>query len=135
MVVELWRNVGGMIQRALIGADFTADQAQTLTVLVGTSGTYELDRPKTCASASAPALPLVAGLPDDYGPPVMESLTTGAAQLPSGTLVIDRAGYDDLGSSDWAFHVATTLLVVALSTRLRGGDLETMVQSTMALIG
>jgi hypothetical protein len=62
----------------------------------------------------------MSGLTGPAGPP-----------LPAGTLVVDRAGYDEVGSSEWAFGLTSRLAVVALGAALSREDVEESVRAVL----
>lgn len=129
LVVETLHNVGGMIQRALLGAEFVPGPAATVSLGVGLSGPMTSGHPAGCASALG--MPLVAGLPDEFGQPILTALTDAAPRLPGGTLTVDRAGYDERGSSPRAFRLAATLLVDLLAAQLTDQDPAVRMQAAL----
>src|SRR5580658_412874 len=80
-------------------------------------------RAPTCRSELANAL--VPGLPRDFAPATLTGIVKVPAQRPAGfIIVVDRAGYDEVDSSEIAFEFVGGLLLVALVMRLRGSDLN-----------
>jgi hypothetical protein len=118
-MVEILRQSGGMSPRALIGGTWTPRVDDGLLVEVGFSG-RGLGGVPTCVSVLS--RPLVPGLPEEYAQPVVDALLD--AGLPSGRIVIDRAGHDPVDSSPSAFRAAAELLAVVLVAESVGGDVE-----------
>ncbi len=120
-VVEILHNVGGMVQRALVGGEFVTGPGTNSTFAVGASGPLTQGQSATCASALG-GRPLVPGLPDEFAESVLAGLTAAAVQLPGGALTVDRAAYDERGSSRHSFGLAARLLVDVLVAQLTGQD-------------
>jgi hypothetical protein len=76
---------------------------------------------------------LIPGLPKDFAPAVLAGLETKPAldQLPAGTLRIDRAGYDLMGSSEAAFFQAASLLRSAFSAMAASDDVAARLTSRL----
>jgi hypothetical protein len=130
-VVELWHNVGGMIQRALLGGEFvvggiTGVPAGLVAFTATIGGPFDTAAPASCASALGRAL--IAGLPAEFGESVLSGLQTATTQLPVGVLIIDRAGYDAVGSSKRAFRLSAGLLVDVLAAQLQGQNPQPRVE-------
>jgi hypothetical protein len=129
LVLELRRNLGGMVMRALLGGEFVPGGERTIFTVLVASAPFDSGVAATCASDLGS--PLIPGLPIDFAPSALAGLG-GAIQvdpLPSGTLRIDRAGHDLMGSSEAAFYQAAILLRAAFSASLHGADLaERLVQ-------
>ena len=129
LTLELRRNLGGMVMRALLGGEFVpGGDRTTFTVLVA-SAPFDSGVAATCASDLGS--PLIPGLPIDFAPAVRTGLGYAVQldPLPSGTLRVDRAGHDLMGSSEAAFYQAAVLLRAAFSASLHGTDLaERLVQ-------
>lgn len=123
VVVELSRALGGMTMRALIGAGFTPDPTVAATVFeVGVGEPIGLGKPAECVSELGS--PLLAGLPADFGEAVLDGLRAASAfaPLPAGRMRVDRAGFDQVGSSEVAFRLAADLLHTVITALLRAED-------------
>lgn len=110
-VVELSRAYGGMTMRALLGAEFLLDSQTSETVFEVPFGEpMRLGAVAGCRSELG--RPLVAGLPRDFANAALQGLAgdTGVGPLPAGLLRVDRAGFDEVGSSEMAFKLAGDLL-------------------------
>lgn len=123
VVVELRQAFGGMIMRALVGAEFSPNQQGSVTVFeVPFGGPLGLGAVAECASELGG--PLVAGLPRDFAAALLDGLTgqDPDESLPSGLLRIHRAGFDEIGSSEMAFRLAGGLLRQVMNALLRDDD-------------
>jgi hypothetical protein len=122
LTLELSRGLGGMIMRALIGAEFFPGSDVTHFEVLTAAAPFDSGVGATCASSLGK--PLIPGLPKDFAPPVLAGLEKESAQdpLPAGTLRIDRAGYDLIGSSEAAFFQVASLLRSAFSAMAAGDD-------------
>ena len=107
-VVEYYRAVGGLPQRALLGGVWAPDSSGVLHVEVGLSGPWSRE---PASYRGALGHELVRGLPDEYGATVLRMLLKSG--LPSGFLTIDTAAHDPVESSDVAFRAASLLLAAA----------------------
>lgn len=115
VTIELRRNLGGLILRALLGGEFVPGDGTTqYDVLVARAPFDNGDEP-TCPSQLG--RPLVPGLPADFAAAARSGLTADADvdQLPGGRLRVDRAAYDLMGSSEAAFFQAGRLLRAAFA--------------------
>jgi hypothetical protein len=124
IAVELRRNLGGLIMRALVGAEFVAEGGPArYEILVARAPFDDGDEP-TCPSQLG--RPLVPGLPADFAAAARSGLTAdaGVDPLPGGRLRVDRAAYDLMGSSEAAFFQAGRLLRAALSAAITGDDVQ-----------
>lgn len=126
-VVETFSFGSGQTPRALLGGKFRPGPGAKLTAEVGSSRD-PWNAPKNCASRLW--LPFRAGLPEEYVGAVLEGLAD--AQLPPGTLSVDRAGHDEVNSSAQSFHTAAQLLTRVLRTLLARGDVDAVVRDTVA---
>jgi hypothetical protein len=122
LTLELRRNLGGMIMRALVGGLFTPGSELTRFEVTVAVAAFDSGVDATCPSRLGK--PLVPGLPQDFAPSVLAGITAGSAQdpLPAGTLRVDRAAYDLAGSSEAAFYQAGLLLRGAFSATIAGAD-------------
>ncbi|WP_328364842.1 hypothetical protein OG800_34130 [Streptomyces sp. NBC_00445] len=77
--------------------------------------------------------PLVAGLPRDFADAVLDGLArdTGVGALPAGLLRVDRAGFDEEGSSEMAFKLAGELLRCVVAAMLRDRDRLVLAQAVV----
>ncbi|MFF0969257.1 hypothetical protein ACWDQO_36145 [Streptomyces sp. NPDC003703] len=132
-VVELSRAFGGMTMRALLGAEFSPDPQGSSTVFeVPFCEAMGLGAVATCASELGS--PLVAGLPRDFAGAVLDGLAGDPAvrALPAGLLRVDRAGFDEAGSSEMAFKLAGDLLRSVVDTLLHHRDPLTAAQAVLS---
>jgi hypothetical protein len=132
-VVELSLALGGMTMRALLGAEFSPDPHGSSTVFEIPFGeAMGLGAVATCASGLGH--PLVAGMPRDFAGAALDGLATdpAAGALPAGLLRVDRAGFDEVGSSETAFKLAGGLLRCVVDALLLSRDPLTAAQSVMS---
>jgi hypothetical protein len=123
-VIEVLRFDGGKRQRALAGGEIRLNGQNARCVRVGQAPGLTLGSATTCRSELAQAL--VPGLPRDFAPATLNGIVEVPAERPAGfSIVVDRAGYDEVDSSEIAFEFAGGLLLVTLLMRLRGSDLNT----------
>ena len=109
--VEIFQGVGGNPRSALIGGVLAPSTAPELEVQLHIS---EL-RP-TGAATTCPGMfghDLVPGLAEEFIERIPEALMTQIAR--PGVITIDRAAYDEVGSSVVAFSLAADLLGLVLS--------------------
>jgi hypothetical protein len=120
LVVEVRRQMGGLMPRALVGARFEASprSTQTMIVVSHSGGTIGPGTTQTGLLGRQ----LVPGLPEEF----VTALTNGLrhAPLPSGTLRVVKAGYDPVESSRYAFEHAGRLLGYLIPRRLQGDPLS-----------
>ncbi|MEV0280780.1 hypothetical protein AB0I22_30935 [Streptomyces sp. NPDC050610] len=122
-VVELSRALGGMHMRALLGAEFTPGPVGAVTVFeVPFGGPLGLGADAECESELG--RPLAAGLPRDFASAALDGLAgdVGGQVLPAGLLRVDRAGFDEVGSSEMAFRLAGGLLRAVIHASLHHAD-------------
>lgn len=121
-VAELSRAMGGMTMRALLGARYTPDSTSTTTVFEVPFGEpLGLGAATGCQSELGP--PLVAGLPSDFADAALAGLAGDEdLLLPPGLVRVDRAGFDEVGSSEQAFRLVGDLLRHVLDALLRGAE-------------
>ena len=129
--VEVYRAVGGLPQRALIGGQLraTEDARSTVQVLLADRPAED---PETATCPGELGRDLVPGLPSEFAGAVVG---TGIDLLWSaGTLLVDRGAYHPVESSELAFQLATRILVEAL--RLGGDADDNIVEAALrALVG
>jgi hypothetical protein len=123
-VLELKRNLGGMIMRAQIGAEFTPGAGDTRYEVCIMGSPFDSGTLATCDSALG--APLIPGLPADFADAALNGLAydPSGLPLPGGLLHVDRAGHDLMGSSEAAFQQAATLLRCAFSATISGADVQ-----------
>lgn len=111
-VVELARDIGETLQRALLGGVTKAASEGWLGLrILVSSEEVLLDGPRvSCASGRE----MIRGLPAEFTAAVEAAVLTAGG--PAQTLVIDRAAYDPVESSPAAFTAAARLLRHVLST-------------------
>ncbi|QKV78283.1 hypothetical protein [Amycolatopsis sp. Hca4] len=132
MHVEVLRRFGGLAPRALVGGQFTpgqGDQTQ-FAVAVATFGLFDADEEPTCTSELWKE-PFTVGLPIEFARAVSSALSEGPG-LPSGTLAIDRAGFDLVNSSEMIFGQATAVLMTAMAAQLSGQDADAAARSLVS---
>lgn len=114
-VVELRRDLGGLIMRALIGGEFRPGAGPTRYEVPVGRAAFDNGDEATCPSRLG--RPLIPGLPADFADSALAGLTADADadRLPGGRLRVDRAAYDLMGSSEAAFFQAARLLRAALA--------------------
>lgn len=126
VLVEILRQGGGMMPRALLGGEFTPSESGELLVELYTSQDVLHGEP-TCISGLSSSL--VPGLPEEFAAAVLRALV--CENLSSGRLVVDRAAFDPVESSPFVFGLASHLLSVALASIYNGTDLEADVISEL----
>ncbi|WP_319593839.1 hypothetical protein [Streptomyces sp. ID05-04B] len=121
--MEVSRAFGGMTMRALLGAEFSPDPLGTVTIFEVPFG-EPMGLGAVAGCGSELGRPLVAGLPRDFADAVLDGLAgdTGAEALPAGLLRIDRAGFDETGSSEMAFKLAGGLVRRVVDALLHDDD-------------
>jgi hypothetical protein len=131
VTLELRRAFGGMIMRALIGGEFVPTPGGVVRFEVQIAAApFDSGVAATCESELGK--PLVPGLPEDFAPSVLAGLGTEEAPLPPGTLLIDRAGYDLMGSSESAFYQVARLLRAAVAATLADNDVPAVLTLLLA---
>jgi hypothetical protein len=130
-LVEILRRLGGHAARALVGGQFTCGTGKEVVLEVALSHASGLSR--KCDSQLWSGNPFTVGLPEAFADAVLNGLTSSAdTGLPSGTLAIDRAGFDEIESSAMAFSQAAAVLGLVLAAKVNDRDVEADVR---ALIG
>lgn len=131
LMAEVLRRFGGLVPRALLGGRFVSG-GTGVTVIVHAGEPWEERYAPTCGSRLWNQ-PFTAGLPAEFAHAVLEGLAgDGEPLLPSGTLTIDRAGFDVVGSATPVFHQTAALLRHALAARLRGDDVGTAARALIS---
>ncbi|MDQ0028783.1 hypothetical protein [Arthrobacter bambusae] len=111
-VVEILRFGGGLMPRALLGGIFQPSCAGELVVEVGATGKTVAGVPSCASQLSSSMVP---GLPDEFARSVADGLV--ARPLPAGLIVVDRAAFDPVDSSPFAFILAAELLTAVLEAK------------------
>lgn len=132
VVIEVLRRFGGLTPRALIGGQFTPNTTHETHIAVGVTayGLFDADDQPTCPSQLWNQ-PLTAGLPADFAPTVLHTLSTDTPALPAGELTIDRAAFDLVNSSEQIFAQATTVLHAVITAHLTGNDPDTAARAIL----
>ncbi|WP_405488606.1 hypothetical protein [Nocardia sp. NBC_00511] len=133
VLVEVQRRLGGIAPRALLGGRFVTGPGDTTRIAVAIAGFDALggDGQPTCDSRLW-RRPFTSGLPSDFGGAVLESLTKATdAGLPAGTLTVDRAGFDEINSSEVIFAQAAAFLRLSIAALLDGRDPEPLLRSAI----
>jgi hypothetical protein len=71
-------------------------------------------------------------LPEEFASAVRDGLVDDGVDLPSGALRVDRAGFDEVGSSAWVFGQAAKVLRRGLVAMLGDVGVESEVRRLMA---
>jgi hypothetical protein len=124
VIAEIYRAYGGIHARALVGGMFQAVPADRIDVrLQFSADVVQLGRQADCPSNLGS--PLVSGLPADLSPAALRDLvrTLQAAEVPSGSLVIDRAAHNE-ESSEIAFRLVCEVMAAAVSAKIWDRDVE-----------
>lgn len=122
-IVEVYRLVGGKSQRALIGGELRLAAHSGRNVRIGLSPGLTMGASATCQSNFSNAL--VPGLPAEFAEAALDGIVRFPAERPVGFLVIvDRAAYDEVNSSQVAYEFVGGLLMATLLARLHGSDLD-----------
>lgn len=134
LLIDLQRNFGGLAPRALLGGQFSAQPGNDTTyeVLVGgdfnaLSAIRDQQVDIRLLEGAHRGWPLIPGLPHEFAPATLRGLTDDEwcdVELPSGILVVDRAGFDEQGSSAVIFELAGKMLRSLLAVNLSGGDIR-----------
>jgi hypothetical protein len=132
LVVELRRNMGGMMLRAQLGGEFVPGFAETRLQVCVMEQPFDSGLPATCRSFLGK--PLIPGLPSDFAQSALNGLERdlAGAPLPMGLIRVDRAGHDLMGSSETAFLQTAQLLRCAFAVTVAGGDINASLRSTLA---
>jgi len=109
--VEIFQGVGGNPRSALIGGVLAPSTADRLEVQLHISELRPTGAATTCPGAFGHDL--VPGLAEEFIEWIPGALVTQIAR--PGVITIDRAAYDEVGSSVMAFSLATDLLGLVLS--------------------
>lgn len=118
LVVEVKQPRGGHNARALLGGEL--HDAEQIVLRVAQSSPTGLGAQASCHAQLG--RDLVPGLPPEFAGPTLGALDQRIADLGSGEIVIDRAAYDEVDSSPFAFERASILLYTLLRCRSLLGD-------------
>lgn len=129
VLVEILRRFGGHASRALVGAEFSYQQTEEVLVEVAMMASG--DPAATCESVLWKGKPFTIGLPETFGTAVVDGLKSGAP-LPSGSLSLASAGYDEVDSSSMAFSQAAAVLSTVIAAEANGRDVETDVRALIS---
>jgi hypothetical protein len=120
-VVEVLRRHSGINPRALLGGRFDPEPTDRTVFRVG----YGADTgPNRTFLGRLWSHPLSVGLPEEYAQATLDGLAVDDFSWPPGTLRIDRAGVDEIGSSASIFNRAATALAAVIHAKLHGRDVE-----------
>lgn len=130
VIVEVRRRLGGIAPGALLGGRFVAGIGDMTRVEVAVAGFGVLGGDgRTACRSRLWKRPLVSGLPREFGDAVLDGLTEGTGSgLPAGTLVVDRAGFDETDSSETVFAQAATFLRLSIAAVLSVRDPEPLLR-------
>ena len=118
-VVEVHKFTGGKSQRAMIGGDIRLGGPAARTIRVGQSSGLTLGAAATCHSELA--RPLVPGLPPEFARAALSGIfRVHADWSPALLITVDRAAYDEVDSSEFAFEFAGRLLLATLLQAIAG---------------
>lgn len=124
-LVELKAVTGGLRPRAMLGGEFAPEQGTGITFAVDHSGALGLGAAATCPSLIGGSS-LVAGLPLEFARAVLDGLVRVkcATTTTAGVLHVDRAGHDEVDSSQMVFERASGLLRCVLTASVGGADID-----------
>jgi len=126
-LVEIYRSLGGRNSRALLGGEL--DRAGDLCLRVGQSSAIRVGGATSCHSRLG--RDLVPGLPPEFAPTVLLTLSKELQTVGSGTVTIDRAAHDDVDSSSKAFEQASVVLLHLLHARALHVDEEAALEDVV----
>lgn len=131
-VVEIRRNLGGMIMRAQLGGEFIPGGEQTRYEVCVAPEPFDSGVSETCESQLGDSL--IPGLPSDFARAALDGVAASSSHstLPAGVLRVDRSGYDLMGSSESAFNQAGRLLRCALAAIVEGADVDSRIREEIA---
>jgi hypothetical protein len=134
MLVDLQRNFGGLTPRALLGGQFSGQRRNDTIYEVIVGDSFDaLSMEQDLKVATRPtesgyhARPFSPGLPREFAPAALRGLMDDEwcdVELPPGQLLVDRAGFDEQGSSAVIFDLAGKMLRSLFAVRLSGGDIN-----------
>lgn len=109
-VVEYYRAIAGLPQRALLGGTWQPDASGSFRVEVAAAGLTLTTTETWCQTPLGRSF--IPGLADEFTDAVLESVLQQARQ--SGVLRVDRAAYHPVDSSRVGFRAAAALLMAVL---------------------
>ncbi|MDX6707803.1 MAG: hypothetical protein QOI48_3649 [Solirubrobacteraceae bacterium] len=112
--VEIRGNVSSTGRQALVGGSFEPHDGSSLRVRVAHSGQCERVQRIPCNGLLG--RPLLLGLPVEFASGVATTLTSDPHEIHAGCLTVNAGAYDEAGSSQVAFSLATELLKWILLT-------------------
>lgn len=123
LTVEVVQNGGGMMPRALLSGRFRS-QGSGLLIEVGSTGGITMGRQPLCRSSFNH--PLVTGLPEEFAQATLDGCVriADSLALPSGNMVIDAAGYDEIDSNEIIFQRAAGTLLWAFRDFASSQDVD-----------
>jgi hypothetical protein len=125
--VEVQFRFGGQAPRALLGAEFAPSAGANISFDVGYTEEFgdthlgELYR-----------WPLIIGLVDEFASPVLEELLGNDTPWPPGRLTVNRAAFDEVESSAWAFGKAANVLAHVFSATFSDRNVDTAIRDLVA---
>lgn len=129
VLVEIQRRFGGISPRAMIGGQLTVSPGTDIDIEVRVG----ISEGEVCSSRLWKR-PFLAGLPNEYARAASDAIAADGARylrLPSGVLVVDRAGFDEINSSSVIFSEAARVLLCVLLAELEDLDVETRVRELL----
>jgi hypothetical protein len=132
--VETLRRFGGISPRALLGGEFIASEALTISLEVRFSDddiyTGMFSSEATCPSRITDE-PFRVGLPEEFAIAAVDAFRTYDEALPAGVLRIDRAGFDEMNSSGAAFQQTMHVLCAVTRAATTGGEMRAAAEAGM----
>ena len=131
-LVEVQRRCGGMAPRAVLGGEFEVGAGAETIFEVSVGAGYDALVADGHAGLSA-AWPFFAGLPAEFAASTLRGLVDSscAGSLPPGTLIVDRAAFDEVESANPVFAQASAALCCALAAKLHGLDVDAELRVVM----
>ena len=120
ILAELRMPSSGVVPMAILGATYQP-AAGSLLIRVVSSGEYTPGGIPRLPSKLAE--PLISGLPLEYATVVLDEIakTTAEMGFPGGMIEVNRGGYDEVDSSEFAFRKTARFLTWALLTTSSSG--------------
>lgn len=132
-LVEVQRFFGGAAPRAMIGGVFQVDSGDGVRYRVGIGDpVFVADEARRSCPSGLWSQSFAPGLPAEYAQAVCDGIVGHEGRLlPTGELIVDRAGFDVAESSSMVFRQAAELLRVAVASSLQGADVKAEVRASM----
>lgn len=131
-LVEVQRRFGGLAPRALIGGQFTPAPGTEVLFEVNVGAPFD-ELPTTTCESRLWKQPFSVGLPAEFADAVLHALADAQGlELPSGTLTVDRAGFDEIESSAAIFAQAAAVLRQVLVARMHSREIEPEVRAVVS---